>query len=128
MVFGFNLIIASVLRGFQILFALVIFGLSIMLVNDHNLHGGQPGWPRVPIILPLAITIGALSLSAAVFSLVISWTNYLREYIEMLVDVVVVLANIVGGVVRLESTCRLWCRWELILRADPSYQTQGQEL
>jgi hypothetical protein len=100
MVFGFNLIIASVLRGFQILFGLVIFGLSIMLVNDHNLHGGQSGWPRVPIILPLAIAIGALSVLAAVFSLVIAWTNYLREYVEMAVDVVVVLVNIVGGVVR----------------------------
>jgi hypothetical protein len=100
MLFGFNLIIASVLRGFQILFSLFIFGLSIMLVNDHNLHSGQPGWPRVPIVLPLAIAIGALSLLAAVFNLVIAWTEYLREYIEMAVDVVVVIANMVGGVVR----------------------------
>ena len=99
MMFGFNLIIASVLRGFQILFALVIFSLSIMLVNDHGLHNGQSGWPRVPIILPLAIAIGVLSLLAAIFSLVVAWTNYLREYIEMAVDVVVVLTNSVGGVV-----------------------------
>jgi hypothetical protein len=94
-----NLLVSSVLRGFQTLFAIIVLGLSVTLVKDHNNHDEHEGYPGPPAILPLAAAIGALSLVAAVFSLAIAWTDFLREYIEMLVDLVVIMANIVGGTV-----------------------------
>ncbi|KAH4608101.1 hypothetical protein HBH82_085900 [Parastagonospora nodorum] len=98
-----NLLSSSVLRGLQMLFGIVILGLSITLIKSQ-----RKAWegsaldiiaPAPPTILPLAAAIGAISLAAAVFSLVIAWTNILREYIEMLVDVVVIMLNMVGGVI-----------------------------
>jgi hypothetical protein len=96
-----NLFSGSVLRGFQMLFSIVVLGLSVTLVKTYA--GGWPKQteerPSAPWTLSLATAIGALSLVAAVFSLVVAWTNLLREYIEMVVDVIVVVANMVGGVV-----------------------------
>ena len=94
-----NLLVSSALRGSQALFAIVVLGLSVTLVKDHNNHDGIQGYPNVPTILPLAAAIGSLTLVAAVFSAVVAWTNFLREYMEMLVDAVIALANIVGGTV-----------------------------
>ena len=81
-----NLLVSSALRGSQALFAIVVLGLSVTLVKDHNNHDGIQGYPNVPTILPLAAAIGSLTLVAAVFSAVVAWTNFLREYMEMLVD------------------------------------------
>jgi uncharacterized membrane protein (UPF0182 family) len=94
-----NIITSSALRGLQILFAIVVLGLSVTLVKDHNDHDEGVDYSSIPAILPIATGIGAISLVAAVFSLTIAWTNFLREYIEMLVDIVIVLINIVGGTV-----------------------------
>ncbi|KAH7078887.1 marvel domain-containing protein [Paraphoma chrysanthemicola] len=98
MIHKFNILTSSVLRGFQILFAIVL-GLSVTLVKDHNDHGGATDFPSAPAILPISTGIGAISLVAAVLSLAIAWTSFLREYIEMLVDVVIVMINIVGGTI-----------------------------
>lgn len=96
----FNLLSSSGLRGLQMLFGIVVLGLSITLIKGQSKRwdDGRTA-PAPPTILPLAAAIGAVSLAAAIFSLVIAWTNLLREYIEMAVDVVVILLNIVGGVV-----------------------------
>jgi hypothetical protein len=95
-----DLLSGSVLRGFQMLFFVVVLGLSVTLVK----HYGD-GWeqqdqqrPSAPWTLSVATGIGALSLVAAVFSLVITWTNLLREYIKIVVDRIVVVVNVVGGV------------------------------
>jgi hypothetical protein len=101
-----NLLASSVFRGLQMLFAVVVVGLSVTLVKNHNNHNDHEGYPGPPIILPLATALGALSLVAAVLSLAIAWTNFLREYIEMLVDVVVIMANIVGGTVCIEHVVK----------------------
>jgi hypothetical protein len=101
-----NIFASTVLRGLQMLFSLVVIGLSVTLVKNHNNHGGEEGYPGPPTILPLSTGIGALSLVAAVFSLAIAWTNCLREYIEMVVDVVVIAANVVAGTVRIAQSPR----------------------
>ena len=97
----FNLLVSSVLRGAQMLFGIIVLGLSVTLIKDQNDHGDYPGpWSSAPVALTLSAAIGALSLAAAILSLTIAWTDCLREYIEMLVDVIVVVANVVGvGVV-----------------------------
>jgi len=123
-----NLFSSSALRGMQMLLGVVVLGLSVTLINGHN-----QGWknqgnaPAPPSILPLAAAIGAVSLVAAIFSLVIAWTNFLREYIEMAVDVAVILLNIVGGVV----SCRTWTTSisiETNHRVDHCNQATRQEL
>jgi hypothetical protein len=101
-----NLLSCSLLRGLQILFAIVVLGLSATLVTSHNrtadiLSKSDDGikFSRAPASLYLAAAIGALSLVAAVFNLCISWTEFLRKYVEMFVDVVVIVANLIGGMV-----------------------------
>jgi len=98
-----NLLTISILRAFQMLFGIVVLGLSVTLIKDHNNHDydhdSDHTYSAVPLILPIGAAIGALTLVAAVFSIAIAWTNFLREYIEMLVDVVIVVMNIVGGTV-----------------------------
>jgi hypothetical protein len=120
-----NLLASSVLRGIQMLFAIVVIGLSVTLVKGHNDHNGFTGLSKPPTILPLATAIGALSLVTAVFSLFVSWTDLLREYIEMLVDVVVIMANITGGTVRIVG---MWKLMSVLTRTDYHHQTQRQEL
>ena len=94
-----NLITSSVLRGFQMLLAVVVLGLSVTLIKDHNNHNRISGFSSAPVILPLGVAIGAVTLVTAVFSLTVAWTNFVHEYIEMLVDVVIIMANVVGGMV-----------------------------
>jgi hypothetical protein len=101
-----NIFASTALRGLQILFSHIVIGLSVTLVKNHNNHGGEEGYPGPPTILPLSTGIGTLSLVAAVFSLAIAWTNCLREYIEMMVDMVVIAANVVAGTVRIAQTPR----------------------
>ncbi|KAF2823472.1 hypothetical protein CC86DRAFT_409383 [Ophiobolus disseminans] len=94
-----NLITSSVLRGFQILLSIIVLGLSVTLFKNYNTQPPIPDLSKAPMILPLGAAIGSLSLIAAVFCLAIAWTNFLREYIEMLVDVVIVVVNVVGGMI-----------------------------
>jgi hypothetical protein len=94
-----NLVAGSVLRGLQMLFSIVVIGLSVTLVKDHIGHRDTKDFPGPLAILPLSTGIGAVSLVAAVFSFVIAWTNFLHEYFEIMVDVVTIAANVVGGIV-----------------------------
>jgi hypothetical protein len=112
-----NLLASSVLRGVQILFAIVVIGLSVTLIKGHNDHNGFTGLFKPPTILPLAAAIGALSPVTAVFSLSVSWTDLLRECIEMLVDVVVIMANITGGTVCIVG---MWKLGSVLTRTDYS--------
>jgi uncharacterized membrane protein len=105
-----SLLTCSLLRGLQILFAIVVLGISATLVKTHNSvadaeRKAQNGatFSKAPAILSLFVAIGAFSLIAAVFNLCISWTEFLREYVEMFVDLVVILANAVGGMVSLPT-------------------------
>jgi hypothetical protein len=63
-----NLLGSLALRGFQMLFAIVVLGLSVTSVKDQK-HGwaGIEHAPLPPTTLSLATGVGALSLVAAVF-------------------------------------------------------------
>jgi hypothetical protein len=76
-----NLLCCSLLRGLQILFAIVVLGLSVTLITSHNrtadmLSKNDDGvkFSRAPASLYLAAAIGALSLVTAAFNLCISCT------------------------------------------------------
>jgi hypothetical protein len=99
-----NLVTSSVLRGFQMLFASVVIGLSVTLSKTYNNQYAFDAYTRPPTLLLLCTAVGGLSLVAAIFNFVVAWTECLREYIEMLVDIVVILANLVTGTVCIAST------------------------
>jgi hypothetical protein len=96
-----NLISSSALRGLQMLFSIVVLGLSVTLTKTYTLGADTETYSnfRTPRSLTLATAVGGLSLIATIFSIVVAWTDCLREYIEMLVDVVIILANMVAGTV-----------------------------
>jgi hypothetical protein len=60
----------------------------------------------------LSAAIGAITLVTTIFNLIIAWTNFLQDYIEMAVDVVIIVANMAGGTVsflRAVSNSTLTC-------------------
>jgi hypothetical protein len=94
-----NLLVVSGLRGFQILFAVVVLGLSVTLIKGHTTIEDSRVKTGPPPMLSLSVAIGAVTLVAAIASLAIAWTNCLREYIELVIDVTIVVVNMVGGTV-----------------------------
>jgi hypothetical protein len=109
-----NLVSTSLLRGFQMLFAIVVIGLSTTLLKNYD---NRPALTNedirtsAPHILPMAIAVGCLSLVAAIFNLAVAWTQFLREYIEFLVDVAVIFVNIIAGSVSIDRReSRFWCQ------------------
>jgi len=88
---------ATILRVIQVLLGIITLGLSITL-----LKGWAPfktGISRAPILLLFSVGIGGVTLIGAVLGLVLAWSEFLRGYFEVVIDIVVLLANVVGGVV-----------------------------
>jgi hypothetical protein len=109
-----NLVSNSLLRGLQMLFAIIVIGLSVTLIKTHNTTAAEASklsetyasFPKAPTILSLAAAVGGLSLVAAVFNLCVTWTEFLSVYVETLTDVVVLAANVVVGLVSLRAPTR----------------------
>ncbi|KAF1913975.1 marvel domain-containing protein [Ampelomyces quisqualis] len=97
-----NLLCGSGLRGLQVVFALVVLGLSATLIKTHG-TSGEGYWryktSGIPPTLSLATAVGAVTLIAGIFNLVVAWTELLREYVEILIDLVIMVANVVCGTV-----------------------------
>lgn len=91
------------MRGFQMLLAIVVLGLSVNLIKDHNNHvltnDYDYTYSPAPTVLSISAAIGGVTLVAVALNLVVAWTGCLREYIELLVDVILVVANLIGGIV-----------------------------
>ena len=88
---------ATILRLIQALLGIITLGLSITLIK-----GWAPvrtGISRAPILVPFSAGIGGVTLIGAALGLVLAWTELLRGYFEVVIDLVVLLANEVGGVV-----------------------------
>lgn len=98
-----GLVVTSALRGFQMLLAIVVLGLSVNLIKDHNNHvltnDYDYTYSPAPTVLSISAAIGGVTLVAVALNLVVAWTGCLREYIELLVDVILVVANLIGGIV-----------------------------
>lgn len=95
-----KLLVAFGLRGFQMLFAVVVLGLSVTLIKGHTTFEDSRVKTGPPPMLSSSVAIGAVTLIAAVASLSIAWTNCLREYIELVIHVIIVVVNMVGGTAR----------------------------
>lgn len=101
-----NLWISTVLRSLQILFGIVILGISATLAKQHydGLEADQaeqvkPHLSAVPFVLPWLSAVGALTFIAGAVNIFIAWTECFGEYIEMLIDLVMIFANVFGGTV-----------------------------
>ena len=99
MAFTKTLIPLSILRGLQALFGIIVLGLSITLIKGHNPKHAVPSMSDVPKLLPLAAGIGGITLAGSLIGFLLSWTEFLRGYFEVAIDIVILLANLVGGVV-----------------------------
>ena len=98
MAFTKTLIPSSILRGLQALLAVIVLGLSITLINGHN-PANSAVLSSVPTILPFTAAIGGLTFVGALAGFILAWTEFLRGYFEIMLDIAVLLANLVGGVV-----------------------------
>lgn len=86
-----NPLIHIVLRGSQIAFAAIVFGLSVHLVRE-QIRGSAP------ISLGYASFVGAASLVGAFIGMAGNFIDSLQGVIGLAIDGFLVLANLAGGV------------------------------
>jgi hypothetical protein len=79
-------------RAFQALFSLVVLSLSVVLLKGHR-EGVLPG------SLCFAALVGILSLVTALLGIATSFRNFMNEQIANVIDGMVLLLNIAGGIV-----------------------------
>jgi hypothetical protein len=89
-----------VLRSLHIIFAIVVFAISITLVATWN-HTMREGSVRIslPFALGWATFTGVLSSFASFVGMASNWIEALNGRCTFLLDGVSVLANLLGGVV-----------------------------
>lgn len=80
------------LRGAQALFGIVVLGLSVTLLRGHH-------WGDTPAGLGYGAFVGGLSVIGALIGLAATWFDFLGGLVGLVVDVIVALVNIAGGVV-----------------------------
>jgi hypothetical protein len=78
--------------AFQALFSLVVLSLSVVLLKGHR-EGALPG------SLCFVALVGILSLVAALLGIATSFRKFMNEHIANVIDGVVLLLNIAGGIV-----------------------------
>jgi hypothetical protein len=88
-----NAIVNFVLRGFNIIFASIVLGLSIGLMK------GQWEGESSPVSLQFAAFVGAISLLGGFIGLAAEWVTILQGKIGLIIDGVITVMNIAGGVV-----------------------------
>ncbi|KAF2747522.1 hypothetical protein M011DRAFT_423197, partial [Sporormia fimetaria CBS 119925] len=80
-----------VLRGTQILFAIVIIGLSVDLIRGHKVGS-------LPNSLGFSAFVGGLSILAGILGLAATWIDGLNSLVGVGIDAIVALVNIAGGI------------------------------
>ncbi|CAE7207001.1 hypothetical protein PTTW11_09640 [Pyrenophora teres f. teres] len=90
-----SLLPATILRALQLLLGIITLGLSVTLLKGwapSQLHFSGP-----PVLLPFSAGVGGVTLIGAVLGLALAWTEFLRGYFEVVIDIMVLLANMAGG-------------------------------
>ncbi|KAF2440785.1 hypothetical protein P171DRAFT_395514 [Karstenula rhodostoma CBS 690.94] len=80
------------LRGFQVLFAAVVLGLSVGMIK-----GQGPGL-NSPISLRYTAFVGGVSFLTAIIGIAAEWISVLQGMVGLVIDALVTLLNIAGGV------------------------------
>lgn len=84
------------LRGVQALFGIIVLGLSVTLIRGHH-------WGNLPAGLGYGALVGGLSFVAAFIGLAATWFDFLGGMVGLVIDGVVALVNLAGGVVSIAS-------------------------
>lgn len=87
-----NAIITFALRGAQLLFSVVVLGLSVGLIKDHKIGS-------LPIPLGYAAFVGGITLLGAFIGIASNWVELLQGIIGAGIDAFLTLLNIAGGIV-----------------------------
>jgi hypothetical protein len=87
-------ILNFVIRGFQILFAAVVLGLSVGMIN------GQWSGLNSPISLRYTAFVGGITFLAGIIGIAAEWVSVLQGMVGLIIDGLITLFNIAGGVVR----------------------------
>jgi hypothetical protein len=82
------------IRGFQILFAAVVLGLSVGMIR------GQWEGLNSPISLRYTAFVGGVSFLGGVIGIATEWISVLQGMVGLIIDGLITLLNIAGGVVR----------------------------
>ncbi|KAF2110034.1 marvel domain-containing protein [Lophiotrema nucula] len=85
-------IVNLALRGFQVIFAVIVLALSVDLIKKNPEN-------KVPAIHGYAAFVGAVSLVAAFIGIAAHFISFLEGIISSLVDGFIILVNIAGGIV-----------------------------
>ncbi|KAH3948971.1 hypothetical protein HBI70_124660 [Parastagonospora nodorum] len=80
-----------VCRAFQLLFGIVILGLSVTLIRGHH-------WGALPATLGYAAFLGGVTIIAALIGIAAVWITFLEGIVGMAIDVFAALLNIAGGI------------------------------
>ena len=86
-------IVNFAVRGFQILFAAVVLGLSVGMVK------GQGPGSQSPISLRYTAFVGGVTFLTAIVGIAAEWVSVLQGMVGLIIDGIVMLLNIAGGVV-----------------------------
>ncbi|XP_014559198.1 hypothetical protein COCVIDRAFT_24469 [Bipolaris victoriae FI3] len=81
----------ATLRGVQALFGIIVLGLSVTLIRGHH-------WGNLPAGLGYGAFVGGLSFVAAFIGLAATWFEFLGGMVGLVIDGVVALVNLAGGV------------------------------
>ncbi|KAF1958588.1 hypothetical protein CC80DRAFT_15101 [Byssothecium circinans] len=80
------------IRGAQIVFAVIVTGLSINLAHGHE-------WGSAPFVLGYVSFVGCITLLGALAGLAAMWVDFLQGVIGMALDGLILILNLAGGVV-----------------------------
>ncbi|KAF2856989.1 hypothetical protein T440DRAFT_503584 [Plenodomus tracheiphilus IPT5] len=93
-------------RAFQILFSLVVLGITISLIQGHK---SGP----IPSALAFAVIIGAVSLVGGILNLASSFLEFLHDQLTLIIDGVVLLSNATGGIWIAMKMKGVQCKFDL---------------
>ncbi|KAF2691648.1 hypothetical protein K458DRAFT_285832, partial [Lentithecium fluviatile CBS 122367] len=83
--------------GFQLLFSVIVLGLSIGLLRGQG--PGDEGYSSTPITIRFAVFVGAISLVTGFIGVAAEWVSALQGKIMLVIDGIITVINIAGGVV-----------------------------
>lgn len=88
-----NTIVNIALRAFQLFCSFCVLGLSVGLIKGQGLN------TSAPISLKYAAFVGGLTLVGGLVGLASEWVSRLQGKIMLLLDAIIMVVNLAGGVV-----------------------------
>jgi hypothetical protein len=115
---GATTIVNWVLRAFQVLFGVVILGLSITLIRNHHLG-------TLPSVLGYAAFLGGFTIVAALVGFAATWVSLLEGFIGMAIDGVATILNLAGGIVRTLLLTYSHRRFRMLMRISRQWSSSS---